>query len=155
MLRSNTKTIPQPVSETTVGFVFALAWLVTTSRASELEIPIVVDDGNAIAFAARKLINGQPVTGIYVANPESGEYTKVIAPGDGVLDPGETHNDTNLDGFVDLGEDVGPVVNIDVNANLGVNGFSSGDNSLYQIAFLAQAEDGSQDGEDPPYDDGM
>src|SRR5262249_26485329 len=61
--------------------------------------PSVSDDGSLIVFSATHSKWGR---GIYVADPRTGQWTKIVGEsGDGVLDPGEHHIDSNGDGVVE------------------------------------------------------
>ena len=115
------------------------------------ESPGISDEGGAIVFYGNLTNPGGDSTtegldsgeGIFVSiETDAGRKIERIAgiAGNGILDPGETHEDTNENGEVDLGEDQGLIgsFSTDERDRFGINfnkNTSSGD-----VVFLAKDE---------------
>jgi YD repeat-containing protein len=77
--------------------------------------PAISDDGSLVAFFGVHRLLGR---GIFVADPTTGKWSKVIGQsGDGWLDPGERYDDVNGNGRFDQGSevDVGALTEIQPN----------------------------------------
>ena len=119
------------------------------------ESPGISDEGGAIVFYGNLTNPGADSTtegldsgeGIFVSiETDAGRKIERIAgiAGNGILDPGETHEDINENGEVDLGEDKGLIgsFSTDERDRFGINfneNTSSGD-----IVFLAKDESGQE-----------
>jgi hypothetical protein len=126
------------------------------SRFSDLgAAPGITDDGRIVAFygvltdAGAALINAaQP--GLQPLNPGAGLFVSVelgsirvfqrVAgiSGNGLLEPGESHNDANGNSNVEVGEDVGGYSGLAADSPLNIDVRSG----VAQIAFVATSTDG-------------
>jgi hypothetical protein len=123
----------QQLAGTTFGF----------SAVSEAGIS---DDGSIITFAGAHTTSGP---GIYASfyNAAANNYTTPVkilgVSANGVLDPGETHNDADFDGVVDVGEDVGGFSSFDLASRMPVNRTSANVSGNYTVAFVATRAGGA------------
>lgn len=116
--------------------------------------PGISDDGKAIVFYGNLTNPGadattqglEPGEGIFVSIETDSEIEiKRIAgiAGNGILDPGETHEDTNGNGEVDSGEDIGDIYSFAADEKIGITFNQRADetqipNGGYgNVAFLA------------------
>jgi Ca2+-binding RTX toxin-like protein len=117
----------------------------------------ISDDGKVVTFygqltnpstdSSGSTFGLQPGAGIF-ASIDTGSGRKIIrlagVAGNGVLDPGETFNDGNGNGTVDVGEDTGLISGFSPDDKLGVS-FKQYDNgSLGTAAYLAKDASGNE-----------
>ena len=113
----------------------------------------ISDDGKAVAFygdldnpgatsATQDLEAGK---GIFISvETDSGRKIHRIAgiAGNGILDPGETHNDINENGEVDSGEDKGLIGGFNFDEPIGISSSEANSGEYGTVAFLASDENG-------------
>lgn len=109
--------------------------------------PGISDDGKVITFygelndAAATALSLTPGPGIFASIDLGSGIRKITRiaglAGNGYLDPGETHEDTNNNGKVDLGEDKGLITSFATDERVGVSYKSFSDKNLGTVAYLA------------------
>ena len=115
----------------------------------------ISDDGKVVAFygdldnpAASPATEGlETGKGIFVSvETSSGRKIQRLAgiAGNGILDPGESHNDINENGNVDLGEDEGLIGGFNFDEPIGVSFTETDNGGIGTVAFLASDENGSE-----------
>jgi len=105
--------------------------------------PGISDDGHVIVFAGSKATVGP---GLYLSRFDAGYSSPVRIlgiSGDGILDPGEMHNDRDGDGIVDPGEDEGGFTAFDLTSRVGVNRYAHVSSATYKVAFLGDDSNGT------------
>jgi hypothetical protein len=119
----------------------------TSGFASVGLAPGISDDGKVITFygelndAAATALGLTPGPGIFASIDTGSGIRKITRiaglSGNGYLDPGETHEDTNNNGQVDLGEDKGLITSFANDVRVGVSYRSVGNKNLRTVAYLA------------------
>lgn len=113
--------------------------------------PGISDDGKIITFYGELNETGAenlgltPGNGIF-ASIETGSQTRKITriagiAGNGYLDPGETFEDANNNGKVDLGEDLGVITGFSRDERVGIGYDGDDDKNFGTFAYLAFNED--------------
>src|SRR5207253_4374833 len=87
-----------------------------------------------IAFTADSALG----RGLFVADPVTGKWTKVLGMTGDVLDSNETWVDLNHDGQFQPGEDISTVTGVDLDKHLGITLIPSlfGGGSSFEISFF-------------------
>ena len=117
--------------------------------------PDISSDGRVVAFYGDLTNPGANSTtqgldageGIFISlETDSGREIKRIAgiAGNGILDPGESHNDINENGEVDPGEDEGFIDDFNLDESVGISFTATDDGGSGAVAYLAIDEDGNE-----------
>ena len=117
--------------------------------------PDISSDGRVVAFYGDLTNPGANSTtqgldageGIFISlETDSGREIKRIAgiAGNGILDPGESHNDIDENGEVDPGEDEGFIDDFNLDESVGISFTATDDGGSGAVAYLAIDEDGNE-----------